>query len=156
MEGLLSFPSIEKNGWALVSAEERAAAASATSSSRPERCESLCRTSGMINAVVGSMSDSASRYAPPLLTCAAGSTCRPCIWYMPAFPASFQRRGRRRRHWLQSAALARRRSCRRLMEARLLRSAASVKRVFALSSPLKFSVFIHTTYYIPAVSNGRQ
>ena len=30
MEGPLSFPTIEKNGWALVSAEERAAAAPAT------------------------------------------------------------------------------------------------------------------------------
>ena len=30
MEGQLSFPTIEKNGWALVSAEERAAAAPAT------------------------------------------------------------------------------------------------------------------------------
>jgi hypothetical protein len=99
---------------------------------------SAAGTSAACSSPASTISDSACRYALPCLTFAAGWTCPPGIWHMPAFPASFQHRGRPRRHSLQSPALVRRRSCSHPMEVSLLlQSTEAVKSAPASLSPLK-------------------
>jgi len=87
-------------------------------------------SSGASSSLAGSRSDSAYRYAMPFLTFAAGSTCPPGIWHMPAFPVSFQRRGRPHRHARQSPPHARRRSGSHSLEAWVQRRTKAVKTLF--------------------------